>query len=144
VWTGTCIPNGMPDRRPVHRHLCSELVSLSCTGKGGQPLSLSGNLEEIGEWSAVVLTESPLPRRTRVRVTCETHQLKGLVRSCTSVAALYSVFQTQAALQVEILALSGLLRAVGHRAAHYLLPDRGAHHQTLVHVKHRVDTRIKG
>jgi len=83
VWTGTCIPNGMPDRRPVHRHLCSELVSLSCTGKGGQPLSLSGNLEEIGEWSAVVLTESPLPRRTRVRVTCETHQLKGLVRSCT-------------------------------------------------------------
>ena len=61
--------------------MCSELVSLTCT-KDGRPTSLRGNLEEIGEWSALVLMESPIPRRTRVSVSCEDHQLKGFVRSC--------------------------------------------------------------
>jgi hypothetical protein len=65
------------------RHMCSEVVSIACTGKAGPARPLCGNLEEIGEWSAVVLTDVPIPRRTRVAITCETHRLKGFVRSCT-------------------------------------------------------------
>src|SRR5712691_11651944 len=72
----------MERQTPVHRHLCSELVSLSCIGKGGRPRAVSGNLEEIGEWSALILTETPIARRAKVRVTCEAHQLKGFVLSC--------------------------------------------------------------
>jgi hypothetical protein len=72
----------MPDHAPVHRHMCSDLVSLTCTDKAGRPIALRGNLEEIGEGSALVLTDTPISRRTRVLVDCENHQLKGFVRSC--------------------------------------------------------------
>ena len=44
---------------------------------------LEGNLEEIGEWSALVLTQDAVPPGTRVRVTGRSHELKGSVRSCT-------------------------------------------------------------
>src|SRR5712691_11138611 len=73
---------GMPDHASV-RHLCSELVSVIYRGKGGRQHSASGNLEEIGEWSTLVLTETPIARRTRVRIACAAHELKGFVRSCT-------------------------------------------------------------
>lgn len=61
------------------RHLCSELVRIL----GGPSISLYGNLEEIGERSAVVLTEAPLKRRSKVRIACGMNQLKGTVEACT-------------------------------------------------------------
>ena len=77
------------------RHLCSELVSVACTDGKGQSRALSGNLEEIGAASAVVLTESPIPRGTRVRVMCNVHQLKGLVESCRFVKLLGFVVEVR-------------------------------------------------
>src|SRR5262245_62141666 len=71
----------MPYHTPTHRHLCSELVSMLCT-KDRHSHKLSGNLEEIGEWSALVLAETPITRRTKVRIACDGHELKGFVRSC--------------------------------------------------------------
>jgi hypothetical protein len=64
---------------PETRHLCSELVRIF----GGPSISLYGNLEEIGESSAVVLTETPLQRRSKVRISCGMNQLKGSVEACT-------------------------------------------------------------
>jgi hypothetical protein len=60
--------------------MCSEIVAItkSCFPKA----VLTGNLEEIGERSALVLTEAPLDRGVRVTVSCHTHQLKGFVKSC--------------------------------------------------------------
>lgn len=61
------------------RHLCSELVRIL----GGPSISLYGNLEEIGERTAVVLTETPLQRRSKVRISCGMNELKGTVEACT-------------------------------------------------------------
>ena len=61
------------------RHLCSELVRIL----GGPSISLYGNLEEIGERSAVVLTETPLQRRAKISIACRMNQLKGTVEACT-------------------------------------------------------------
>jgi hypothetical protein len=44
---------------------------------------LDGNLEEIGEWSALILIRKFLPPGTKVRVKGKVHELKGFVRSCT-------------------------------------------------------------
>lgn len=44
---------------------------------------LQGNLEEIGEWSALILTQAAVPLGAKVRVKGEAHELKGFVRSCT-------------------------------------------------------------
>jgi hypothetical protein len=41
-----------------------------------------GNLEEIGEWFAEVLTESAFPCNANVRIQSGTHQLEGRVKSC--------------------------------------------------------------
>jgi hypothetical protein len=69
----------MFDHSSDTRHLCSELVRIL----GGPSISLYGNLEEIGERSAVVLTESPLQRRSKVLISCGMNQLKGTVETCT-------------------------------------------------------------
>lgn len=61
------------------RHLCSELVRVF----GGPSISLYGNLEEIGERSAVVLTERPIQRRSKVLIVCGMNKLKGTVEACT-------------------------------------------------------------
>lgn len=66
---------------PLHTHMCSELVSVEALGQGPAAV-VPGNLEEIGEWNALVLTEAPLPRGAKVRVTCGSYQLKGIVESC--------------------------------------------------------------
>jgi hypothetical protein len=58
-------------------HLCSELVSVAWDDTEG-----CGNLEEIGEWTALVLLEERIPRGARVRIQCEQHQLKGFVETC--------------------------------------------------------------
>jgi hypothetical protein len=43
---------------------------------------MRGNLEEIGEWFAEVLTESAFPCHANVRIQTPTHQLEGRVKSC--------------------------------------------------------------
>ena len=47
------------------------------------PLALSGNLEEIGERTAVVLSDAPIKDGSQVRIACKSHALKGVVKSCT-------------------------------------------------------------
>jgi len=65
------------------RHLCSELVSIACMNSSRRLHAIAGNLEEIGEWSALVLADAPIRCGTKVRVACERFQLRGLVESCT-------------------------------------------------------------
>jgi hypothetical protein len=62
------------------RHMCSELVSVICDTKGPQARVVSGNLEEIGEWTAQVLLDEPLAIGTMVAILTETHELKGVVQ----------------------------------------------------------------
>ena len=74
---------GMQHRTFFRHHLCSELVSVArLSGRRSVPV-LAGNLEEIGEWSALILTQGPVPLGTKVRVKGQVHELKGFVRSCT-------------------------------------------------------------
>jgi len=73
----------MQVRTFFRRHLCSELVSVDrLSGKRLEP-ALDGNLEEIGERSALVLTQQAIPSGTKVRIRGQLHELKGRVRSCT-------------------------------------------------------------
>jgi hypothetical protein len=66
----------------VERNWCSELVAVINVTRRGAAQSVTGNLEEIGERSAVVLTECPLPVGSRVHIACRTHVLKGATTSC--------------------------------------------------------------
>ena len=60
------------------RYLCSELIDLTFSNGRGQ----SANLEEIGENSALVLTEQPVPRGVRLNINCGNHTLKGIAGAC--------------------------------------------------------------
>lgn len=66
----------------LERNWCSELVSLVRINRTGAPESVPGNLEEIAERSAVVLTDSPVPVQSRVHIACRTHVLRGISKSC--------------------------------------------------------------
>ena len=66
----------------LERNWCSELVSVVRVNRSGGSESIPGNLEEIGEGSAVVLTEAPLPLQSRVHIACRTHVLRGVSKSC--------------------------------------------------------------
>ena len=66
----------------LERHWCSELVSVIRVNRTGASESISGNLEEIGESSAIVLAESPLPIQSRVHIACRTHVLRGVSKAC--------------------------------------------------------------
>jgi hypothetical protein len=68
---------------PTKRRLCSELVSLAWADNHSRPQVIEGNLEEIGEWSALLLTERPLPRGVELHIQCEASPLNGVVESCT-------------------------------------------------------------
>lgn len=72
----------MAKQVPLERNWCSELVSVVGVNRNGNSESIPGNLEEIGERSAVVLTESPLPVQSRVHIACRTHVLRGVSKSC--------------------------------------------------------------
>src|ERR1700678_273296 len=73
----------MQPRTFFRHHLCSELVSVArLSGRRSTPI-LEGNLEEIGEWSALILAQDPMPLGTKVCVKGKVHELKGFVRSCT-------------------------------------------------------------
>jgi hypothetical protein len=58
-------------------------VSVVRVNRCGGSESIPGNLEEIGESSALVLTEAPLPAQSRVHIACRTHVLRGVSKSCT-------------------------------------------------------------
>lgn len=73
----------MQARTFFRNHLCSELVSVVRLSGNRSVQALKGNLEEIGEWSALILTQDPLSPGTKVRVRSKVHNLKGFVRSCT-------------------------------------------------------------
>jgi hypothetical protein len=45
-------------------------------------LAVSANLEEIGESSALLLTETRIRLGTRIALDCKTRELKGIVESC--------------------------------------------------------------
>src|SRR5580704_7638912 len=73
----------MQARTFFRHHLCSQLVSVARLSGRRCARSFEANLEEIGEWSALLLMQSPLPKGTRIRVKAQAHELKGFVRSCT-------------------------------------------------------------
>jgi len=66
----------------LERHWCSELVAVVNVTRRGVAESVTGNLEEIGERSALVLAECPLPVASRVHIACREHVLRGVTRSC--------------------------------------------------------------
>ena len=72
----------MPGSRSNYRHLCSELVFVSRPDRPSQNMLL-GNLEEIGEFFAEILTECAFPRNAEVRILSESYKLEGVVESCT-------------------------------------------------------------
>jgi hypothetical protein len=61
-----------------HRYLCSELIALTFSDGRGQ----TANLEEIGENSALVLTEQPVRRGAKLNINCGSHTLKGTAEAC--------------------------------------------------------------
>jgi len=66
----------------LQRNWCSELVSVVCVDRNGGSKFITGNLEEIGERSALVLTEAPIPSASRVHIVCSSHVLRGLTKAC--------------------------------------------------------------
>ena len=72
----------MGESKSICRHLCSELVFITRADRRGRQAML-GNLEEIGEWFAEVLTECAFPRDAVVRIVSKAHQLEGVVEDCT-------------------------------------------------------------
>jgi hypothetical protein len=72
----------MAKQLSVERDWCSELVTVVNVTRRGVAEPVTGNLEEIGERSALVLTECPLPVASRVHVTCREHVLRGVTKSC--------------------------------------------------------------
>jgi len=67
---------------PNKRHLCSELVSVACANGSEGPKVVLGNLEEIGEWSALVLSQVPIWPGSDVHLRGKGPELQGLVESC--------------------------------------------------------------
>lgn len=74
----------MPAHKTIQHHLCSELVSVVRLTGSRQHAALDGNLEEIGERSAVILLQDVLPKGARVRVRVQGQELTGCVKSCTT------------------------------------------------------------
>jgi hypothetical protein len=72
----------MAKQLSVERNWCSELVSLVNVTRRGVAESVIGNLEEIGERSALVLAECPLPVGSRVHIACREHVLRGATTGC--------------------------------------------------------------
>jgi hypothetical protein len=71
----------MRDPKSICRHLCSELVFISSINRRGRQ-GVLGNLEEIGERFAEILTDCSFPRATMVRIVTKAHELEGFVENC--------------------------------------------------------------
>jgi hypothetical protein len=61
--------------------MCSQLVLLTCTGPRGHHV-IHGNLEEIDERTALVLSEKPVAKGTRLAIVCGLNRLRGVVEAC--------------------------------------------------------------
>ena len=72
----------MAKQLSLERHWCSELVAIVNVTRRGVAESVPGNLEEIGERSAPVLSECPLRPGSRVHIACRSHVLKGSTTRC--------------------------------------------------------------
>ena len=81
LWNSTCSGKVMAKQVFLERNWCSELVSVVRVNRSGNSESVPGNLEEIGERSALVLTECPVPVASRVHIACRTHVLRGVTKS---------------------------------------------------------------
>jgi hypothetical protein len=62
-------------------YLCSELVSIT-RNDASRSESVQGNLESIGERSAMVLTHAAFPRGTAISIQANSHILRGSVKRC--------------------------------------------------------------
>jgi len=72
------------ERPSSARSMCSQLVLVGYAISATRKDILSANLEEIGERSAVILTESYIRRGTKLCVHCGNHELKGVVEACSA------------------------------------------------------------
>jgi hypothetical protein len=72
----------MSKSNSINRYLCSELVFISRADRRGRHAML-GNLEEIGEWFAEVLTDCAFPRDAAVRIVSKAREMEGIVEECT-------------------------------------------------------------
>jgi hypothetical protein len=71
----------MAKQLPLQKNLCSELVSVFRLGHHRiEPIL--GNLEEIGERSAAILTEAPVNTGSPVCIVCKCNILRGVVETC--------------------------------------------------------------
>jgi hypothetical protein len=71
----------MRDSKSMCRNLCSELVFVTRADRRGRH-AVPGNLEEIGEWFAEVLTECSFPVHSPIRIVSKSHQMEGVVENC--------------------------------------------------------------
>jgi hypothetical protein len=71
----------MVKQQTLERNWCSELVSVVRVSHGCAE-SIPGNLEEIGERMALVVTETQVPAGSRVHIACKSHVLRGIAKSC--------------------------------------------------------------
>lgn len=83
LWNSTCTPKVMVKQDSLERQSCSELISLVHVNNKGRSRAVPGNLEEIGQRSALVLAEEPVPVGSKVHIACKTHVLRGVAQSCT-------------------------------------------------------------
>jgi hypothetical protein len=68
-------------------YLCSELVIIATRHRGRDSQAV-GNLEAIGEWTLVVLTQEPLRHGTEISIKTNSHVMNGIVERCKVVAQL--------------------------------------------------------
>ena len=59
--------------------------------------SIPGNLEEIGESMALVVTETQVSAGSRVHIACKSHVLRGIVKSCKADRMLGYLIETSLA-----------------------------------------------
>jgi hypothetical protein len=78
----------MAKQPPFQRYLCSELVSVVRVHKNGGSQFAAANLEEIGERTAVVLSDLPISIGSSVHIACRGHILKGVAKASESHPAL--------------------------------------------------------
>ena len=67
--------------KSLDRYLCSEAVFIARTDRR-RGHAMLGNLEEIGECFAEVLTDCAFPRDAAVRIMTKASQLEGVVEDC--------------------------------------------------------------
>jgi hypothetical protein len=74
----------MNKRFEAYPNLCSELVSIHPKHSSSDGKAIQGNLEAIGEWTALVLTDTPITCGAEVRIhASKGNSFNGIVESCS-------------------------------------------------------------